>query len=392
MRILQVHTAYRQRGGEDSVAEAERNLLTGAGHDVEFIEFRNPEGSGASVAALARAAWNERAAARVVEAAHRFRPDVVHVHNTWFALSPAVFRRLQIHRFPVITTIHNYRTACVNALLYRNGTPCEDCLGRIPWRGVAHRCYRGSAIQSAAVALTIETTRRRRVWHDDVDVVIALTSFQAARLVASGIPEDRIVVKPNFVMDPGARPRSPSASRTLLFVGRMAEEKGVLDLVEAWKGSGEGPLELVMVGGGPLLDEVRRRVPRTVTLTGELSRREVHERLRDARALLVPSRWYEGMPMVVLEGLASGTGVVVPDHGPLGDVVAGGGLTFRGLDPSSLAEALARLGDDEFVERLGREARSVYESAFSPSRALDALIGAYESARERRRRPSSPER
>lgn len=378
MRILQVHTRYRQPGGEDVVVETERQLLEHAGHTVETHLIDNPVDVGPTLASLARSAWNRRAAGEVRDAAERFGPDVVHVHNTWFALSPAVFPSLKAAGYPVVVTIHNYRLACVNALLYRDGGPCQDCVGRLPWPGVIHRCYRGSAAQSGMVAVTIATHRLRRTWERDVDRFIVLSRFAADILIRAGIPKDRIVVKPNVVNDPGPRPRPPSAGNSILYVGRLTEEKGIADLVEAWGRTDVPGLDLVVIGDGPLLEEVRGAGGGKVEVLGALSPEEVRRRMLEARALVLPSRWFEGMPMVLLEAMAAGLPVVVPDHGALVETAGGGGIPFRPLDVVTLAEALESLADGDLADRIGAFSRAEYLDRYVPGGNLEALIAAYE--------------
>ena len=377
MRILQVHTRYRQPGGEDVVVETERQLLEHAGHTVETHLIDNPAGVGQTMASLSRAAWNTRAAALVRDVADRFHPDVVHVHNTWFALSPAVFPTLKAAGYPVVVTIHNYRLTCVNALLYRDGGPCQDCVGRLPWPGVIHRCYRGSAFQSGLVAVTIATHRRRRTWKRDVDRFIVLSRFAADVLVRAGIPENRIVVKPNVVNDPGPRPIPPSAGSSVLYVGRLTEEKGITDLIEAWSRADVAGLDLVVIGDGPLLAEVRSVDGGKVKVLGALSPEEVRRRMLEARALVLPSRWFEGMPMVLLEAMAAGLPVVVPDHGALVETAAAGGIPFRALDVGSLAGVIEQLVDGDLADRYGALSRTEFLDRFTPEGNLAELTETY---------------
>jgi glycosyltransferase involved in cell wall biosynthesis len=316
----------------------------------------------------------------VLAKARAFRPDVVHVHNTWFALSPAVFPIVSHAGFPVVTTIHNYRLACVNALLYRDGHPCLDCVGRLPWPGVVHRCYRGSTLQSAAVAVTIATHRARRTWHQDVSRIIVLTRFAAEILIGSGVAESRIVVKPNAVADPGRRSSPPSASDSILFVGRFTEDKGVLDLVDAWERAKLRDLRLTMIGSGPLLDRVRDSGRPGITFLGHISPADVRQLMLQARALVLPSRWFEGMPMVLLEAMAAGLPVVVPDHGDLLDTAGSGGVPFQALDVDSLVEALQALSNDLTADSKGASSRSEYLSRFTPAESASGLFRIYNDA------------
>lgn len=357
-------------------------LLAAAGHDVELHELENPAGSRAAATALVKAPWNSAAARSVVLAADRFRPDVVHVHNTWFALSPAVFSKLKAAGHPTVATIHNYRPACVNALFYRDGGICEDCLGRGPWRGVAHACYRDSRLQSAAVAVTIDLHRRLGTWHDHVDVVIALTQFAAGKLAVSGVPADRMVVIPNVVSDPGPRTIEPASSRTVLFVGRLTEDKGILDLIEAWRLAGSS-LQLDVLGDGPLRQRVEAMAGGTVRIYGSRSPDEVREAMLGSRALILPSRWYEGLPMVLVEAMAAGLAVVVPRHGAMAEVAGEGALVYEGADVRTLAALLSGLESAELVAGLAAASRARFEDRFTPEHAVGLLENAYQLARSR---------
>ena len=385
MRILQVHTPYRQAGGEDVVVETEARLLEEAGHTVATHLIHNPERVGASLASLAKAPWNTGEAATVLETARRFGPDVVHVHNTWFALSPAVFPTLKSAGFPVVATIHNFRLTCVNGLLYRDGGPCMDCVGRLPWPGIMHRCYRHSAIQSGIVAVTITSHRRRRTWANDVDRIIVLTRFSADVLGRAGVPAGLMVVKPNAVNDPGQRTRPPSAGGSVLFVGRLTEEKGIMDLVEAWGRTHRPGLDLVVLGDGPLLEDVRLARAAGVDVLGAASPGEVNRRMLEARALVLPSRWFEGMPMVLLEAMAAGLPVVVPDHGAMVEIAGSGGIPFRALDVDSLAGALDLLSNGDLADRRGAESRGAYLDRYTPIGNAEALTDIYALAISRKR-------
>jgi glycosyltransferase involved in cell wall biosynthesis len=388
VRILQVHTRYREAGGEDSVVSNEAALLRSAGHDVETYVEENPEARAESVLTLVSSPWNANATRRVVRAAEAFQPDVVHIHNTWFRMSPAVVRGLHDSGFPTVITMHNYRLACLNAQLYRDGEPCEDCVGRIPWRGVTRRCYRDSAIQSAMVGTTVMVHRAAGTWDSHADVVIALTDFAAERLVASGVPRERIMVKGNFVDDPGHRSSPPSNSDYTLFLGRLADEKGIADLIRAWE---DGPLEgieLLIAGDGPLRSQIESALPPGARLLGRRPIGEVRDLLLGARALVFPSRWYEGLPMVLVEALSAGTPVVYPELGAIPQVVHGGGWGFEALDVDSLGKAMQVLAHDGEVDARGLVARRQFEEHFTPTSGLRALENVY--ARALARAPRSP--
>lgn len=380
LKILQIHNHYREAGGEDTVVRREQELLKAAGHEV--IEFRteNPSRTAAAVATLATSAWNPVSARRMREAILQRRPDVAHVHNTWWMLSPSILRPLVDAGVPVVLTLHNYRLLCANAMLYREGQPCEECVGIHPWRAVRYRCYRGSFLASAAAVSAIEVPRRLGVWHD-VAVFLTLTHFARQRFIAGGLPAERLVVKPNFVDDPGGRMNPSSASNTVLFVGRLSEEKGIRNLLDVWR-DGPTDLELLVVGDGPLGDELRATAPPGVRFAGRVQQGQVSELMRRARAMVFPSVWYEGQPMVLLEALAAGLPLLVSSIGGIPETVGdrGAAISVAPDDRSAWGEALSRLADGAWVDEASLQARATYEARYSVEPALDGLTRAYEIA------------
>jgi glycosyltransferase involved in cell wall biosynthesis len=382
MRVLQLHTLYREPGGEDAVVRAEAALLTRLGHEVVQLQERNPADAVRAALALAFAPWNPLSAHRVRHAAEELRPDVAHVHNTWYGMSPAVFGALRDVGVPVIVTLHNFRPVCANAQLFRDGSPCEDCVGSHPWHGVRHGCYRGSVVQSIPAAGTIALHRRLDTWKRAVDLFVVLNEFSRERFVRGGLPAGRILVKPNFVTDPGPRTTPTARSPTVLYVGRLAPEKGLDALVEAWRLLEKTSLELVVIGDGPLRARLERLAVPGIHFEGRLPEAEVHRRMLAARALVLPSIWYEGQPMAVLEAFAAGLpvlssaiGGMTELVGPLGD----GWLTSAG-DAAAWAAALRRLEDPVLARRGGERARALYERAFSEAKAGTQLEATYERA------------
>jgi glycosyltransferase involved in cell wall biosynthesis len=379
MRILQVHTRYRQPGGEDVAVETEAELLLDAGHQVLTHRAGNPEGARAAVA-LAAAPWNEAQARAVARRVDQLRPDVVHVHNTWFATSPAVFSAVRRTGVPVVMTLHNYRLVCAAATLFRDGAPCTDCVGTHPWHGAQHACYRGSRLQSMVAATTIDLHQRRGTWHRDVDRFIALTDFGRDQFIAGGLPSERIVVKSNSVDDPGPRPKPPSASDAVICLGRLSAEKGLDGLLDAWERAPDR-LRLVVVGTGPLEASLRARAPERVEFEGRLRPHHVTSLLLSSRALVFPSMSFEGQGLVALEAAAAGLPVMLSDHGALSDLFSPGAdeLLFPPGDVDALAGRLARLDDDGFVDEHGRFTRRRFEERYSHATALEGLETTYRS-------------
>jgi len=382
VRVLQLHTAYRQPGGEDAVVRADRAALEAAGHEVRGLVVENPVQPAGAAATLAASVWNPAAAWRAAQEADAFRPDVAHVHNTWFAMSPSVLLPLHRRRIPTVMTVHNYRLVCANGLFLRDGEPCEKCLVGSPWNAARHRCYRGSRAASAVAAAGIDTHRRLATWPRLVDTFVALSDFARRRLLRANIPADRLMLGGNFVMDPGLREVPPSRSRDVLFVGRISNEKGLHVLLDAWRRTATAGLRLLVIGDGPMRRELETRTPPGVLFLGRVPSAEVMARLREARAVVIPSVWYEGQPLVALEAIAAGTPLVVSDIGGLPEVLGGsdaGWLVPPG-DAAALSAVLARLGEDATVDRKGTAARWRYGGHFTPAAGTARLETAYAMA------------
>jgi glycosyltransferase involved in cell wall biosynthesis len=385
MRILQLHTRYREAGGEDRVVAAEAELLRSAGHLVEQVLADNPVSSMAAAVALLKAPRNPASRRDVERAVARFNPDVAHVHNTWYALSPSVLDVLRASGVPTVMTVHNYRLMCVNGMLLRDGQPCEDCIGRSPLPGVRHRCYRNSMVASTVAAATIGYNRRRSTWDRAVDLYLAPTQFVRDKLIDGGFPADRIRVKPHFVEDPGPRQAPPSQSHTVLSVGRLAPDKGCHALLDAWEALGDTELELVFIGDGPLREELsRRRVPR-VRFIGSVGPEEVRSRMLRARVLVATSTWYETFGLVVAEAMAAGLPVIVPSGGALAEVAADGAavepdnLETACLAADRLTASLLRARNHDVVDAAGACGRARFSAHYTRPMALARLVNTYRS-------------
>ncbi len=387
MRILQLHNHHESLGGAMEVLAHEAGLLERAGHQVE--QYTLPPTSQlrlGPVRAGAAAVWNV-AACRDVEARIRsFRPDVAHVHTPFPLLSPAVFRTAKTLRVPTVTTLHSYRYSCIAATCHRDGAVCEDCIGkRLKLPGVQHRCYHDSVGASAALTLSLAVHRGLGTFHRDVDRYLTLTGFSRRLLVRDGIPAAKVVVKPNSVPDPGLRARASSPAgpeRYVAFAGRLMDIKGVRTLLDAWDRCEHGDVRLCIAGDGPLRELVEERSGRgdSVSFLGWLAEDDVFGLMAGAEAVLVPSEWYEGLPLVLLRSLAVGTPVIVSDLENISaELLAdSAGEAFAVGDAASLAGVLSRLAasPETWRERRGAARRS-YERRYSPSVDIARLEAVY---------------
>lgn len=389
MRILIVHNRYRsaQPSGENLAVDRQLELLTAAGHEVATYERSSDEiqhyGLGEKLLVPGRVVWSQRSRREVTRALEQHRPDVVHVHNTFPLISPSILEPCA-RASALVVTLHNYRLVCPEAQLFRDGSPCELCVGRVPWPSVVHGCYRGSRVSTAPLALAVGAHRATRVWTRHVPVLIALSEFARDRLIAGGLGPDQLAVLPNFSPRPQRRRLGPGSH--FLFLGRLSPEKAPELVLEAWRpelGT------LLVAGDGPLRQRVSSAAARhgdSVRVLGLQSPARAMELLADARALIVASRVYEACPLVIAEALACGVPVIAPAHGAFAEMVEdrSTGRLFAPGRAAELTTCLRELRDDATSIRMGRDAEIVYERRFSPQRHLEQLLEVYDRARRAR--------
>jgi glycosyltransferase involved in cell wall biosynthesis len=326
----------------------------------------------------------------VAAACARFQPDLAHVHNFWIRLSPAVHAACRNAGVPTVQTLHNYRLLCVNALLLREGSVCEDCVGRSPWRGVARRCYHDSFVPSAAVAAMIAINRARHTWDTDVRAFVAPSRHCARTLASGGIDAKKLFVKPHFMADPGEPDSAPSFSNMVLYIGRLSAEKGVGTLLRGWRKRGASANGVLwIVGDGPerpaleaLAAELGLGAP-AVRFLGSQPAAVIPGLIGSARCVVAPSLCYETFGRTVMEAFAGGRGVVASSIGAIAEAVEDGktGLTFAPGDHQALGVALERMMSDAAIaDRFGRAARTRYLECYTPEQNYRMLMEIYRMA------------
>jgi len=387
MIILSVHNSYQQPGGEDEVFRQEARLLEQHGHQVIRYQAHNDDVAGkSSFDLLAKTIYNREAYGRVRSLIKKSRPDVMHVHNTFPLLSPAVYYAAAGESVPVVQTLHNYRLLCPAAVLFRDNAPCERCLDTLlPWPAIRFGCYRGSRPASAAAASMLAVHRLLKTFGRKITTYIALSDFARSKFARAGIPMDKIQVKPNFIQpDPG---RGDGSGGFCLFVGRLAPEKGLRTMLDAWTRFSP-PLPLEIAGDGDLAREVAaaaERCPR-IRWLGRLQTPQLYERMKKAAALIVPSTWYESFPVVLVEAFSMGLPVIASKLGAMATIVEHGrtGLHFVPGDAAGLASQVNWFHNHPQEAREMREqARVEFVRRYTGERNYSLLMEIYRKTLER---------
>jgi glycosyltransferase involved in cell wall biosynthesis len=324
---------------------------------------------------------------------HLFRSesvDVVHCHNTLPLISPSAYFAANNAGIPVVQTLHNYRLLCPNALFFRNGGVCEDCLGKVfAFPAVQHKCYRGSRTASLAVAGMTAFHRMIGTWENRVTRYIALTEFAKAKFIEGGLNADKIVVKPNFVeTDAGVGKGGGNAQGNYaVYLGRLSPEKGIMTGLAAWKQLHvlHQELQLLVIGEGPLEQEARDYCSAhkldTVIFLGRKTLQEALEILKEARFLLFPSLLYETFGKAMIEAFACGTPVIASRLGALAEVVEHGKTGFH-VEVGNVDDIVQRVHDmttlpDAEYQQMRHAARIEYEAKYTVEANMRCLEKIY---------------
>lgn len=374
LRIAVVHSFYAsgQPSGENTQVEAEARALREAGLTVELVAACTDDLEGDPLyrvrSALRVATGRGASPLRRLEA---FRPDVVHVHNLFPNYGRAWVGALDV---PMVATLHNFRFTCAAGSLFRDGRLCLDCPGGDRLSAVRHRCYRGSLAATLPLAVALRHGPAADPVLARADRVLCLSDRQRRLLTAAGVDEARCLRIDNFLPDhlvPSATGATDGGA--CLFVGRFTVEKGVLDLVAQWSGD----VPLVVVGDGPLRDEVHRAARgRQVTVLGPRPRHEVLDLMSASVALALPSVWPEvAAPLVAIEALAHGLPVLVRADSDLAGQFVPAGVGVPVESPSGFAPAAAKTAE---AVGTGRRCRDLFESRFTQSTWARRRVRLYE--------------
>ena len=386
MKVLLVHSRYQQKGGEESVLESERNLLSAHGIEVRLLEASNDSivGIRGKLEASKAVFYSSQEVQRLNACTATFQPDIVHVHNWFPSLSPAIFRACHDRGFPVVHTLHNYRLLCIKGSLYRDGSPCEECIGttlRLP--GILHSCYRESQMGSTVATAGMLTHWRLGTWHHAIDRFIVLSEFARAKFIEGGLPADKLAVKPNCLdRDPGVQ---PGDGGYFAYVGRLTEEKGLLAVLRCWQAGPDLPI-LKIAGSGPLEEQARMAASSlsNVEWLGMQTSNGVANILAGAQALICPSLYYEGMPRIVIEAMAAGTPVIASRLGTYLEMIDHGktGMLFRPNDEQLLLACVREFLSNGNPHEMRAAARQQFEARYSAEANVNRLLEIYQQAHD----------
>ena len=405
MRIAVIHNDYGKLSGEEVVVEQLCSSLSENGNSVSRFSRSSreiPEKWLGGLQAFCSGVYNPFARVAFGRFLEKHRPDVVHIHNLFPFISPAIIPECARRKVPVVLTLHNFRFICPNALLLREGDTCHDCVGGKEWRCVLHNCER-SFLKSLGYAMRTAFARKSGLVIKHVDRFICLTNFQRDIHVGAGFPEDRMVVIPNPAPPKGdvvgksaaglcgkvevtgdgvARAKNLGGDRCdgyVGYVGRVSPEKDVPALLDAARMM--PTVEFKIAGDYWRMPQLVEEAPPNVEFLGHLDKTRLEEFFGGMRVFAFATRCYENFPTVLLEAMSAGIPIVCTRIGGLAEIVVDEqcGLLYKVGDSVDLAAKIQRLwGDAGLRKRLVASGLEKVTMEYGVGRVYEQLMGVYE--------------
>lgn len=358
MKILIIHNKYGKYSGEEAVVDAQIALLKTKGHQV-ITYFRSSEEletiSNGKVKAFFTAFYNKKVINEIKSLINNEKPNIVHVHNLYPIISPAILPEIKKMGIPIAITIHNYRLLCPNGLFFTNGSICEKCTGfGKEFNCITNNCE-SSIFKSTGYALRNLWARTNKYYLNNIDAYLCLTEFQKNKLVDNNFDAKKCFVIPNMYskniqdVDYHIKDR-----HYIAFAGRISPEKGIPLLLEVAKRLPQLEFHIAGKMRDGYKDELQ--IPKNVILRGMLNTEEMKTFYANARLYLHTSICYEGFPMVFPEAMAYKLPIIAPKMAGYPEIAEDefNGMLFESNNPESLTNVILSIWNDEDkLSRLG---------------------------------------
>lgn len=362
MRILIVHNNYSKYSGEEAVVDKMAEMFRSHGHNVMFYR-KTTEGERDSLSGKIKGFFSGIYSPSGVEgmrkALEQYKPDIVNVHNLYPFISPAALFECRKAGVPVVMTIHNFRLICPTGLFMRNGLPCETCLEKgNEWSCIRYNCEK-SLLKSTGYTLRNFVARKIGAYRKCVTTFACITEFQKKKLIQAGFDKDKITVIPNFLNSSDIAELEYKEGEYVAYSGRLSSEKGVDLILEVAKRHQNFKFKFA----GELRDNelFNSEIPQNCEFVGYLSGDKLQDFYKEAKFIVMASKWYEGFPMTILETARYKKPTIGPDHGGFTEIIGKGedaiGLLFKPNDVDDLEKKIVELCNNPLeVEHFGKKA------------------------------------
>lgn len=384
--VLILHNRYRTVGGEEKQVDQQARLLRDRNHSVTLYEEDSRKFPPASIlrkfTGMIQMPFSFYHYQKLRALLRSLRPDVAHIHNVFPLLSPSVYYACRDEGVPVIQSVHNYRFMCSNGLfLLPEGQICERCRTGFHWNAALYKCYGGKRARSIAMALTLSLHRTLGTFRKRVSAYIMTSQFLKQKLIEGGFPADKMHLLPPL-MEPATERSHEQEPRTLLYIGRIAREKGLETLVKAAQRLPDWTFQVI--GQGPLEAGLRQQISDlslgNMHLLGHVPYNLLQEHLQKATFLVVPSECYENFPTVILEAWFYGLPVIASCLGGMAEAIEENqtGFLFSPGDVESLVDVVRSLSVEK-SRSLRKNIQEHYGRRYGADLYYKQLMGVYQN-------------
>ena len=402
MKILMVNKFYYIKGGSETYYFALKQLLESKGHEVidfsmqdeknfdspyaeyfvSAVDYNGKMGIGQQVKAATNIIYSVEAKKKLEKLIKKAKPDIAHLHIFQHQLSPSILDVLKKYNIPVVYTAHDLKMLCLNYVMMTNGEVCEKCKDGHYMNCLKQKCVKDSTLKSA-INVVEGYLHKWRKSYDVIDKIITPSKFYADKFLEFGVAKERVMHLPNFLGRecPTVNP-SEDSLQYFLYFGRLSREKGIMTLIKAVEGT---ELQLFIVGGGPCKDEIERYIAehylQNVKLLGFKSGKELIDVVGNARAVVLPSEWYENGPYSAIEALQLGRPVIGSGIGGIPELVDGNGCTFHHGNVEELKQCLMEFpqpGTKEYDAYCNRS-KELFAKNYMAEGHYEKLLPVYEA-------------
>jgi glycosyltransferase involved in cell wall biosynthesis len=384
MKILIIHNHYSKFSGEEAVVEGQIKLLEESGHQVITYFRKSSEIVSMPLGKLRSfftALYNPRSKREIKKLIAAEQPDLVHIHNLFPLIAPAILPVIKKADIPIVMTVHNYRLICPNGLFFSQGNICEACAGKgKEWHCITKNCE-ASYFKSIGYALRNWWARKQEYYLKHVDAFACLTEFQKNKLASNGFSSEKLFVIPNMYSGKLNVHNSVSlnkAEKYIAFAGRISPEKGINLLYEAARLLPDVPFKLA---GGVRDDYQLPEKPANVVLVGMLNADQLNEFYQNAYLYVLSSIWYEGFPMVFPEAMNHSLPIIAPNMAGFPEVVSNNrnGLLFEPGNAQALTKQIEILWNNpQKAKAFGEAGYQKLQANYTPKQYAYKLQDLYQ--------------
>jgi len=399
-KLLSINNYYYRRGGAESVFFDHNEMFEQAGWEVVPFSMQHAENlpsrwsehfaqttdgsmEGSPLVKVSRgmtAVYSLDAARRLRRLIASTRPDIAHAHNIYHHLSPSVLVELRRQGIPVVLTLHDLKLVCPAYKMHTQGAVCESCRGGALRNVVKNRCIKNSLAMSALVWLESTIHRALDLYMGTVNRFVVPSRFFLAKFAEWGVDTSRFAHIPNFV-DVDALRVEDSYGDAFVYFGRLSPEKGLATLIKA---AAQARVRVRIIGTGPeetSLRQLAASLGADVEFTGYLTGEPLRAAISAARAVVVPSEWYENAPLSLMEASALARPIIGADIGGIPELIRRDetGFLFASGDVDALTQVLRDVGQMPVaaLRRLGSAGREWMRAEFSAGLYQSRMIELY---------------